>query len=171
MKRIFPLLLGHCYFIFWFFSKKVMPILTFNMLFCTDTTYNRSNFWHIFLLRRCFAESKMHRAKWNPRSYIGWAEKRKFLCIVHPTIRAINTKNMEKAKKLEQKMFHVKHFLPIIEKRWGGVSSPHLPWLMLITLIIKRCVTIGYTTHRTRSRWIADSLCSNSLCKFPPTKK
>ena len=115
MKRIFPLLLGYCYFIFWFFSKNVMPILTFNMFFCTDTTYNRSNFWLIFLLRKCFAESKTHRAKRTEQSKIPVAilvEQKTgiFFVFCTPLLERKIQKTLKKTKKLEQKMFHVKHF-------------------------------------------------------------
>ena len=56
-------------------------------------------------------EETMPRAESNPRIYIGWAENGRFCCIVHPPNRATNTENAEKRKKLEQKMFHVKHFM------------------------------------------------------------
>ena len=59
-------------------------------------------------------EEKTHRAKWNSRSYIGWAENRHSGCIVHPPIRAANTEITEKYKKIRaenvsrETFFHTK---------------------------------------------------------------
>ena len=96
----------------------------------------------------------MNRAKWNFRKSIGWAENQHFLCILYPPVRAQNTENTKKDKKIGAKNVSRETFLLQPQRNDDWANRPTMHDIM----IMKRCITIGHTTHRTRSRQFTDPL-------------